>query len=167
MSSPTPSSKNSALKSSTSLAQLSIVHSSVPLHSAFPGAMLRLENFQMACSHQPERRQAASELREAKKRLIATHPKLKIAATHTKQETSNFLIATKNRIRKLTLSRAGCDTRLALAPSAPCPHRTTGTNYKSRLTIHVPSPCVTLLLEGRLSPGADAGSRSELLCAES
>jgi hypothetical protein len=167
MSSPIPSSKNSASKSSTSLAQLSIFHSAVPLRSAFPSAMLTLENFQMACSHQSGRRQAASELREAKKRLIATHPKLEIAATHTKHKTSHFLIATKNRFRQLALSRTGCDSRLAFVPSGVWNHRATSKNYISRLAIQRHSPCVTLVLDGRLSLGADAESRSVLLCVES
>jgi hypothetical protein len=69
------------------------VYRRVLLPSAFPHAMLPMENSQMMCATSPVRSHLTT---QAKKRLIATHANSEIAAIHSQQRTSHFLIAIRN-----------------------------------------------------------------------
>jgi hypothetical protein len=68
------------------------VHRAVPLHPSFLCAMLPWEISKMAPLFKPV---AAPFHGQAKKRLIATHPKLEFFIIHSKHTTKQFLIATR------------------------------------------------------------------------
>jgi hypothetical protein len=68
------------------------IHSAVPLHPAFLCAKLPWEIFEMALGNRPVGPQFHA---QAKKRLIATHPKLESFLIHSKHRTKQFLIATR------------------------------------------------------------------------
>jgi hypothetical protein len=69
-------------------------------------------NFMMAHSSQPAKQQTNSYLREAKKSLIATLPKLKLALTHSKYKTLPFPNRNKNAFLQLGFSTISSNSEL-------------------------------------------------------